>query len=162
MGTNVLPPFLANMTVGIVLYTSYMAMLPTCTGGHESENLYPPPKFRGVFAAGATAGISFFRISDYRCCSNDCLDPIVNIASAFRDVIKANAITLVVCLFDNATTGTAIDLFTITVQCRQRVALLWIILRGLRICQTARILLIPKLLLRRPSTCAGNRPVWTK
>jgi hypothetical protein len=57
MGTNILPPFLANMTVGIVLYTSYMAALPKFTGGHENENLYPPPRFSGVFSAGATAGI---------------------------------------------------------------------------------------------------------
>lgn len=106
-------------------------MLPVCTGGHESENLYPPPKFSGVFAAGATAGISFFSISDYRRCSNDCLNTIVNIASAFCGVIKANAVTLVVCLFDNATTGTAINLLTITIQRRQRVALIWVILQCL-------------------------------
>ena len=44
------------MTIGVVLYTTYMAAMPWCTGGHESENVYPPPKFRGVFAAGAMAG----------------------------------------------------------------------------------------------------------
>jgi hypothetical protein len=57
VGNNVVPPFLANMTIGLVLYTSYMAALPALTGGHETEKLYPPPKFRGVFTAGALAGI---------------------------------------------------------------------------------------------------------
>jgi len=58
VGNNVVPPFLANMTVGLVLYTSYMAALPALTGGHETEKLYPPPKFSGVFTAGAIAGVS--------------------------------------------------------------------------------------------------------
>lgn len=44
------------MTIGIVLYTTYMASLPVCAGGHESANIYSPPKFHGVFAAGALAG----------------------------------------------------------------------------------------------------------
>jgi len=56
VGNNVLPPFLANMTIGIVLYTSFMASLPVCTGIKEPDNVYPPPPFRGVFAAGAIAG----------------------------------------------------------------------------------------------------------
>ena len=46
------------MTIGVVLYTTYMASLPVCTGGHESENIYHPPKFHRVFAAGALAGKS--------------------------------------------------------------------------------------------------------
>jgi hypothetical protein len=57
VGNNVVPPFLANMTVGLVLYTSYMAALPAFAGGNETEKLYPPPKFSGVFMAGALAGI---------------------------------------------------------------------------------------------------------
>lgn len=56
VGNQVVPPFLANMTIGVVLYTTYMAALPYFTGGHEVEKVYPPPPFRGVFAAGATAG----------------------------------------------------------------------------------------------------------
>jgi hypothetical protein len=63
VGNNVVPPFLANMTIGVVLYTTYMASLPVCTGGHESEIVYPPPKFHGVFGAGALAGKSAFGAS---------------------------------------------------------------------------------------------------
>jgi hypothetical protein len=44
------------MTLGIVLYTSYIAAMPVCTGYHDGENMYPPPKFHQVFAAGAMAG----------------------------------------------------------------------------------------------------------
>jgi hypothetical protein len=45
------------MVIGVVLYTSYMAALPLCTGVQQSENVYPPPHFRGVCTAGALAGI---------------------------------------------------------------------------------------------------------
>jgi len=44
------------MAIGVVLYTSYMAALPVCTGIHDVEHSYPPPPFKGVFAAGAIAG----------------------------------------------------------------------------------------------------------
>src|SRR5438876_6624605 len=57
LGNNVVPPFLANITIGVVLYTTYMAALPLSTGGNESEKIYPPPKFYSVFGAGALAGI---------------------------------------------------------------------------------------------------------
>lgn len=56
VGNNVVPPFLVNMTIGYVLYTTYMTTLPMCIRSHENENIYPPPPFLGVFAAGALAG----------------------------------------------------------------------------------------------------------
>jgi len=37
--------------------------MPLCTGYHDGENMYPPPKFRQVFAAGAMAGIRLRRPS---------------------------------------------------------------------------------------------------
>jgi hypothetical protein len=48
------------MTIGMVLYTTYMAALPLSPGGHENKNIYPPPRFSSVFAAGALAGKSSF------------------------------------------------------------------------------------------------------
>ena len=51
------------MTIGVVLYTTYVAAIPLCTGGHDGEKVYPPPKFHGVFAAGALAGISNYKIT---------------------------------------------------------------------------------------------------
>ena len=65
VGNNVVPPFLANMTIGVVLYTTYMAALPRCAGYHESEHRYPPPSFQGVFVAGALAGsLSIHEVTD--------------------------------------------------------------------------------------------------
>lgn len=84
VGNNVVPPFLANMTIGIVLYTTYMAAMPLCTRGHESENIYPPPQFRGVFAAGAIAGTSFGSNADQRCRPNSGLDAFIDTTSAFH------------------------------------------------------------------------------
>jgi len=52
------------MTIGVVLYTTYVVAMPLCTGARESENVYPPPKFHGVFAAGALAGTSLQDLID--------------------------------------------------------------------------------------------------
>ncbi|KAE9961908.1 hypothetical protein BLS_001150 [Venturia inaequalis] len=55
---QVLPPMLANVTVGAVLYTSYLQVLGTL---HEPASLtarrvYPPYELRHTFAAGFAAG----------------------------------------------------------------------------------------------------------
>lgn len=55
---QVLPPLLANVSIGAVLYTTYLQSLalyhdPAAT---NSKRIYPPPSVASTFAAGFTAG----------------------------------------------------------------------------------------------------------
>jgi len=102
VGNNVVPPFLANMTIGVVLYTTYVAAMPLCTGGHETENIYPPPKFRGVFTAGALAGTSSVDMShSLRRYANSGVYTVVNTQSTFQ-VPQSDAVALDVCIHDDS------------------------------------------------------------
>ncbi|KAG2160549.1 hypothetical protein D6C86_01102 [Aureobasidium pullulans] len=55
---QVLPPLLANVTVGAVLYTSYLGALGLYyePASHSSKRIYPPAPFSLTFAAGFSAG----------------------------------------------------------------------------------------------------------
>ncbi|KAI5272794.1 hypothetical protein E4T47_03913 [Aureobasidium subglaciale] len=55
---QVLPPLLANVTVGAVLYTSYLGALGLYyePASHSSKRIYPPAPFSATFAAGFSAG----------------------------------------------------------------------------------------------------------
>lgn len=55
---QVLPPLLANITIGAVLYTSYLQGLGLFyePASHASKRIYPPPPFEATFKAGFTAG----------------------------------------------------------------------------------------------------------
>lgn len=55
---QVLPPLLANATVGAVLYTTYLQSLGLLhePSSRSSKRVYPPPSFGTTFAAGFTAG----------------------------------------------------------------------------------------------------------
>ncbi|KAG9545540.1 hypothetical protein KCU71_g15603, partial [Aureobasidium melanogenum] len=55
---QVLPPLLANVTVGAVLYTSYLGALGLYyePASHSSKRIYPPAPLSSTFAAGFSAG----------------------------------------------------------------------------------------------------------
>ncbi|KAF3169655.1 hypothetical protein TWF225_011279 [Orbilia oligospora] len=55
---QVLPPLLANTSMGIILYTSYLQMLQHqyAPAGHATKRAYPPPPYWATFTAGAAAG----------------------------------------------------------------------------------------------------------
>lgn len=55
---QVLPPLVANATVGAVLYTSYLQTLGTLhePSAHAVKRVYPPPDLSTSFAAGFVAG----------------------------------------------------------------------------------------------------------
>ncbi|KAK6330528.1 hypothetical protein TWF696_003415 [Orbilia brochopaga] len=55
---QVLPPLLANTSMGVLLYTSYLQMLQQNyePAGHATKRAYPPPPYWATFAAGAGAG----------------------------------------------------------------------------------------------------------
>ena len=56
---QVLPPLLANVGVGAVLYASYLTNLGLLyePAAHSSKRIYPPPPLHTTFTAGFTAGI---------------------------------------------------------------------------------------------------------
>ncbi|EWC43524.1 hypothetical protein DRE_07486 [Drechslerella stenobrocha 248] len=55
---QVLPPLLANTSMGVLLYTSYLQILQHNhePAGHATKRAYPPPPYWATFAAGAGAG----------------------------------------------------------------------------------------------------------
>lgn len=55
---QVLPPLVANATVGAILYTSYLSTLGFLhqPSSHHQKRVYPPPSFACAFTAGAVAG----------------------------------------------------------------------------------------------------------
>ncbi|KAF6825849.1 mitochondrial carrier protein [Colletotrichum plurivorum] len=55
---QVLPPLIANVGVGAVLYTSYLQILGTLheESGKSRKTVYPPPQFHQTFTAGLLAG----------------------------------------------------------------------------------------------------------
>lgn len=55
---QIMPPLLANVSVGAVLYTSYLQILGRLheESGRASKRVYPPPDPRHTFAAGLLAG----------------------------------------------------------------------------------------------------------
>ncbi|KAF3172751.1 hypothetical protein TWF788_009344 [Orbilia oligospora] len=55
---QVLPPLLANTSMGIILYTSYLQILQHqyAPAGHATKRAYPPPPYWATFTAGAAAG----------------------------------------------------------------------------------------------------------
>ncbi|KAK6498537.1 hypothetical protein TWF481_011125 [Arthrobotrys musiformis] len=55
---QVLPPLLANTSMGIILYTSYLQILQHqyAPAGHSTKRAYPPPPYWATFTAGAAAG----------------------------------------------------------------------------------------------------------
>ncbi|KAF3917204.1 hypothetical protein ABW20_dc0106724 [Dactylellina cionopaga] len=55
---QVLPPLLANTSLGVLVYTSYLHLLAKYhePASHATKRSYPPPPFWATFAAGAGAG----------------------------------------------------------------------------------------------------------
>lgn len=55
---QVLPPLLANVTIGAVLYTSYLQTLGLLyePASQATKRMYPPPPLLSTFGAGFTAG----------------------------------------------------------------------------------------------------------
>lgn len=55
---QVLPPLLANVTIGAVLYTSYLQALGIIypPAAQNAKRIYPPPSFGATFQAGFAAG----------------------------------------------------------------------------------------------------------
>ncbi|KAH8899953.1 mitochondrial carrier [Thozetella sp. PMI_491] len=55
---HVMPPLLANVGVGVVLYTSYLQILAQLheESGRASKRVYPPPQLLETFTAGFLAG----------------------------------------------------------------------------------------------------------
>ncbi|KAF8242268.1 mitochondrial carrier [Wilcoxina mikolae CBS 423.85] len=55
---QVLPPMLANATVGAILYTTYLQALAGLhePSGQRTKRIYPPPGFVACFGAGFAAG----------------------------------------------------------------------------------------------------------
>ncbi|KAI9669124.1 MAG: hypothetical protein M1831_000716 [Alyxoria varia] len=55
---QVLPPMMANVTVGAILYTSYLQTLGALYGpaSHQSKRVYPPPPVSAALGAGFAAG----------------------------------------------------------------------------------------------------------
>ena len=55
---QVLPPLMANLSVGAVLYTSYLQSLAALyePASHASKRVYPPPPLAATFTAGFVAG----------------------------------------------------------------------------------------------------------
>lgn len=55
---QVLPPLLANVTIGALLYTSYLQALGLLyePASHSQKRVYPPAPFSATFTAGFTAG----------------------------------------------------------------------------------------------------------
>ncbi|KAF2090174.1 putative mitochondrial carrier protein [Saccharata proteae CBS 121410] len=55
---QVLPPMLANVSVGAILYTSYLQTLGALhePSSHANKRVYPPPPPQQTFAAGMIAG----------------------------------------------------------------------------------------------------------
>ncbi|KAG8526324.1 uncharacterized protein KY384_000317 [Bacidia gigantensis] len=55
---HVLPPMLANISVGAILYTSYLQILGTLhpPSSQSLKRVYPPPPLSATFRAGAAAG----------------------------------------------------------------------------------------------------------
>ncbi|GAB7356009.1 hypothetical protein MBLNU459_g6633t1 [Dothideomycetes sp. NU459] len=55
---QVLPPLLANVTIGAVLYTSYLQALGLLyePASHSQKRVYPPAPLAATFAAGFSAG----------------------------------------------------------------------------------------------------------
>ena len=99
LGNHIVPPFLANMMIGVALYSTYMAALPYCSGGHESENLYPPLPFPGVFVAGAIAGVYLSRTySDKRGCADPRFHAFVNSPDAIYVSVLPISVVMVLCL----------------------------------------------------------------
>lgn len=56
---QVLPPLIANVTVGAVLYASYLTNLGLLyePASHSSKRIYPPPPLDKTFLAGFSAGV---------------------------------------------------------------------------------------------------------
>ena len=56
---QVLPPLLANVSVGAVLYAAYLTNLGLLyePASHSSKRIYPPPPFHTTFFAGYSAGV---------------------------------------------------------------------------------------------------------
>lgn len=54
----VLPPLIANASIGAVLYTTYLTTLSTLhsPSSQHSKRVYPPPPLTATFTAGFTAG----------------------------------------------------------------------------------------------------------
>lgn len=57
--TQVLPPLLANVSVGAILYASYLTNLGLLyePAAHSSKRIYPPPPLEKTFFAGFSAGV---------------------------------------------------------------------------------------------------------
>ncbi|KAI9716549.1 MAG: hypothetical protein M1812_005280 [Candelaria pacifica] len=55
---QVLPPMIANIGVGAILYTSYLQILGTLhePSAKSTKRIYPPPSLEATFKAGFTAG----------------------------------------------------------------------------------------------------------
>lgn len=55
---QVLPPMLANVTVGAILYTTYLQSLGKLhePASKQSRRVYPPPTVESTFRAGFIAG----------------------------------------------------------------------------------------------------------
>ncbi|KAI9777004.1 MAG: hypothetical protein M1839_009148 [Geoglossum umbratile] len=55
---QVLPPLIANIGVGAVLYTSYLQFLGALhePSSHSTKRVYPPPSLTATFSAGFAAG----------------------------------------------------------------------------------------------------------
>ncbi|KAK6514458.1 hypothetical protein TWF281_004658 [Arthrobotrys megalospora] len=55
---QVLPPLLANTSMGVILYTSYLQILQHQypPAGHATKRAYPPAPYWATFTAGAAAG----------------------------------------------------------------------------------------------------------
>ncbi|KAL7275330.1 hypothetical protein RUND412_001732 [Rhizina undulata] len=55
---QVLPPLIANATVGAVLYTSYLQVLAAIhePSAHRTKRVHPPPSWSNCFQAGFAAG----------------------------------------------------------------------------------------------------------
>ncbi|KAF3919874.1 hypothetical protein ABW21_db0202790 [Orbilia brochopaga] len=55
---TVLPPLIANTSMGVLLYTSYLQILQHNhePAGHTTKRAYPPPPYWATFTAGAGAG----------------------------------------------------------------------------------------------------------
>lgn len=55
---QVLPPMLANVTVGAILYTTYLQTLAALhePSGRSAKRIYPPPAIKETLAAGFVAG----------------------------------------------------------------------------------------------------------
>jgi len=58
MSNTVLPPLIANASVGTILYTSYLQVLGSLhqPSSQPTKRVHPPPPFSAAFQAGSAAG----------------------------------------------------------------------------------------------------------